>query len=77
MPELKPFEQYFDERYPDPRERAMQGWILAAVRTHKRWGQGKEVSVEEFDHAVAEVTGLQIGGGPPPVSIDDDQTTPH
>lgn len=69
---LKPFEQWFTEKHPTPREQANNGWILAAVRAHTRWGQGREVSEADFNTAVEEVCGLKIGGGPPPAAADDE-----
>lgn len=64
------FEKHFDEwaaqNYEDEADRRKQSWILDAVRAYRRWGQGREVSRSDFETAVREVLGLQLGGGPPP-----------
>lgn len=68
--ESRAFEQQYKEwaeqQWPDAGERAKNDWILAAVRQHMRWGEGREVSAADFEAAVAEVRGLQLGGGGPP-----------
>lgn len=68
--ESKAFEQHFQEfaaeRWPDDNERARMAWVLAGIRAHMRWGQGKEVSRAELDAAADEVMGLKLGDAAPP-----------
>lgn len=65
----KAFEAWFQDRYPTPDDRAKNAWVLAAIRQHKRWGEGKEVSEPEFDEAYRDVLALPIGGGGPPETL--------
>lgn len=68
--ESKAFEQWYrewsEQEWPEPADRLRNGWVLAAVRAHMRWGEGREVSRAEFDAAVSEVRGLPVGGAPAP-----------
>lgn len=64
--DAKAFEKWADERWPDPIERKKNAWVLAAVKAHTRWGEGREVTQSDFDAAVEQVMGLSLGGGPPP-----------
>lgn len=60
------YKTWAEERWPDEHERRQNDWVLAAIRAHTRWGQGREVTTAEFEEAVNSVTNLQIGGQPPP-----------
>lgn len=74
MAEVKAFEEQFTEwareQWPDENERRNNAWLLAAIKTHMRWAQGKEVSRADLEAAADEVRGIKIGGGGPPASID-------
>lgn len=68
--EHKAFEEVFEEvaleMWPDENERRKFNWVLGAARTHKHWGQGKEVTRSELETVIREVLGISIGGGGPP-----------
>jgi len=74
MAEAKAFEEQFQEwaeqEFPDEAERQKNSWLLAAVRTHMKWGQGKEVSRADLESALDEVRGIKVGGGGPVERID-------
>lgn len=63
------FKQLHEELYADEHERKKQEWVLAGIRAHTRWGEGKEVTDAEFEEAYDAVTNMKIGGGPPPESL--------
>lgn len=68
MEEVRAFEKWVDEKWPDEAERQRFAWALPAVRQHCHWGAGKEVSRAEFEEALSEVMDIPLGGGEPPAA---------
>lgn len=53
------------------KDKKTAAWLLAGVRAHTKWGQGREVSEADFDAAASEVSGLKIGGGEAPEALTE------
>lgn len=49
-------------------EKGTEAWKVNAARTKYHWGQGREITAEDFDNAIADVEGFSISD-PRPFSV--------